>query len=86
MTSSYSYTDALRQAQQEARKELERNREVTKELIAIPTVSIPIEEYTELLKRDAWLSSLEAAGVDNWEGISYAYEIHREDHPDSEEN
>lgn len=30
----------------------------------------------ELEKRDAWLSALEAAGVDNWQGIDVAYEIH----------
>ncbi|QTU45606.1 hypothetical protein F3K20_12690 [Streptomyces scabiei] len=30
----------------------------------------------ELEKRDAWLSSLEAAGVDNWEGYDGAREIH----------
>jgi hypothetical protein len=49
-------------------------------------ITITLEEYNRLLRRDAWLDSLEAAGVDNWEGISYAHEIHREDHPDSEEN
>jgi hypothetical protein len=30
----------------------------------------------ELEKRDAWLSSLEAAGVDNWSGMEYAIELH----------
>lgn len=30
----------------------------------------------ELEERDAWLSSLEAAGVDNWEGYDSAREIH----------
>lgn len=30
----------------------------------------------ELEERDAWLSSLEAAGVDNWEGYDNAREIH----------
>lgn len=30
----------------------------------------------ELEQRDAWLSSLEAAGVDNWEGYDGAREIH----------
>jgi hypothetical protein len=29
----------------------------------------------ELEKRDAWLSALEAAGVDNWQGIDYAREL-----------
>lgn len=30
----------------------------------------------ELEKRDAWLTALEAAGVDNWQGIDVAREIH----------
>lgn len=30
----------------------------------------------ELEQRDAWLSALEAAGVDNWEGMDTAREIH----------
>jgi hypothetical protein len=30
----------------------------------------------ELEKRDAWLSALEAAGVDNWQGIEVAHEMH----------
>jgi hypothetical protein len=30
----------------------------------------------ELEKRDAWLSALEAAGVDNWQGIEVAIEMH----------
>jgi hypothetical protein len=30
----------------------------------------------ELEKRDAWLSALEAAGVDNWQGIEVANEMH----------
>ena len=33
------------------------------------------EEYIELSKRDQWLTALEAAGVDNWDGIDYAVEI-----------
>lgn len=33
------------------------------------------ERIAELEKRDAWLSALEAAGVDNWEGWDHAVEI-----------
>ncbi|MFH9014004.1 hypothetical protein ACH4C6_21815 [Streptomyces sp. NPDC017943] len=32
-------------------------------------------ELAELRKRDAWLSALEAAGVDNWEGYDHAREL-----------
>ena len=39
------------------------------------TVTISRGEFNELMERDAWLSCLEEAGVDNWEGISYAYEL-----------
>lgn len=42
------------------------------------TVEIYIEEYLELKDRSDWLAALEEAGVDNWEGISFAYEIYEE--------
>jgi hypothetical protein len=32
-------------------------------------------ELAELRERDRWLSALEAAGVDNWQGIDYAREL-----------
>ena len=42
------------------------------------TVTISKKEY-ESLKEDArWLQCLENAGVDNWPGIDYAYELKRE--------
>lgn len=43
------------------------------------TVTITKDEYDERLERDAWLSCLEAAGVDNWEGWDYAREMYREE-------
>ena len=42
------------------------------------TISIPRNEYEELLERSAWLSALEAAGVDNREGKDAAQEIYDE--------
>lgn len=39
------------------------------------TISIPLARYKELLEAENMLSSLEAAGVDNWEGYSYACEL-----------
>ncbi len=42
------------------------------------TVTISKKEY-ESLKEDArWLQCLENAGVDNWQGIDYAYDLKRE--------
>ena len=38
-------------------------------------VTIPRIEYEQLLKESNWLSCLEAAGVDNWEGIDDAMDI-----------
>ena len=32
----------------------------------------------ELEKQADWLSALESAGVDNWQGIDFAYEIMRD--------
>jgi hypothetical protein len=40
-----------------------------------PKVEISESLYRELLERDAFLSALEAAGVDNWDGYSYAREL-----------
>lgn len=36
---------------------------------------LSVEEYTRLLERDEFLSALEAAGVDNWEGYDAAIRI-----------
>ena len=38
-------------------------------------ITITKEEFEYLIKRDDWLSCLEIAGVDNWDGISCAYEM-----------
>lgn len=38
-------------------------------------VSIPINDYHEMLDRLKFLDALESAGVDNWEGFSFAHEI-----------
>ena len=42
-------------------------------------VTISKAEYERLLDRDLWLDYLEAAGVDNWDGISYAHELMNDD-------
>ena len=39
---------------------------------AMDTVEITKKEYDQLIKDSEWLSCLEAAGVDNWEGIDEA--------------
>jgi len=36
------------------------------------TVTLTNAEYEELIERDAFLCDLEGAGVDNWDGYSYA--------------
>lgn len=42
------------------------------------TITITVKEY-ETLKNDAlWVQCLEEAGVDNWAGIDFAYEIRSE--------
>ena len=33
------------------------------------------EDLDDLLSDSTWLQCLEAAGVDNWQGISYAHEL-----------
>lgn len=39
-------------------------------------VSISRERYDELIKAESWVDSLEAAGVDNWDGYEFAREIY----------
>lgn len=43
------------------------------------TVVISKEEYESLLEDSLWLEALNAAGVDNWEGYSYAIEYFRDE-------
>lgn len=43
--------------------------------MAVDAVTVPLEKYARLLERDDWLECLEAAGVDNWEGIEEAIRI-----------
>lgn len=38
-------------------------------------VTIKKSEYARLIKREEWLECLEAAGVDNWQGIDEAIQI-----------
>lgn len=42
------------------------------------TIIILKERYEELLETERWLAALENAGVDNWTGIDFARELHRE--------
>jgi|14_taG_2_1085336.scaffolds.fasta_scaffold00117_60 hypothetical protein len=42
------------------------------------TIEIYVERYNALLKAEAFLDALIAAGVDNWEGSDYAREIMEE--------
>ena len=39
------------------------------------TVTISKEEYQELLENSQFLSALQAAGVDNWDGYEHAQDI-----------
>ena len=41
-------------------------------------VTIPAEEYQDLLDTQLWADCLEGAGVDNWDGYSYAVEAYQE--------
>ena len=39
------------------------------------TITIPKKEYDELMHDSLFLSCLDAAGVDNWDGYDYAREM-----------
>ena len=47
-------------------------------------ISILKEEYFYLLERSEFLACLEDAGVDNWQGYSYAREEYNKTHKDGE--
>ena len=52
--------------------------------MSVKMVEITEEEFDRLQERDDFLSALECAGVDNWEGIDEAHEILREWQEDSD--
>ena len=39
-------------------------------------IVLPKKTFESLIESQRWLSALESAGVDNWDGIEYAHEIH----------
>lgn len=41
-------------------------------------VIISQEQYDELIEDQNWLRHLEACGVDNWDGYSYAQETYED--------
>lgn len=43
------------------------------------TITISKMEYESLLEDARWLRALEDAGVDNWDGYSFACELMEED-------
>jgi hypothetical protein len=47
-------------------------------------IEVSQKEYNDLQRRSEWLSYLEAAGVDNWEGYDIAYDMAKEDDPEFE--
>ncbi len=48
------------------------------------TVTISTDEYEKLLNKKTWLQCLENAGVDNWDGMEFAYEEYRSLVPDDD--
>jgi hypothetical protein len=48
------------------------------------TVTIPKKVYERLKEDSRVLAALEAAGVDNWEGYSYAFEDEDDEEEDDE--
>jgi hypothetical protein len=46
------------------------------------TITIPLSEYNSLRESAEWLGYLEAAGVDNWSGVEYAFELKHQDNPE----
>lgn len=42
------------------------------------TITIPVEDYNELVRDQNFLNALYAAGVDNWEGYEIAQEANED--------
>lgn len=42
------------------------------------TITISLMEYNTLVEDSNFLTCLRSAGVDNWEGCDYAYDIYEE--------
>lgn len=51
----------------------------------ITYVLVEETEFADLQESADWLRHLENAGVDNWEGISFAYELQREEKGEEED-
>ena len=49
-------------------------------------VTIPKKKSDQLVKDSEWLSYLNAAGVDNWEGIDQAFDMMKENENGNDEN
>lgn len=43
------------------------------------TVTISIDDYSELVRDSKFLSALGAAGVDNWDGYDFALDMMEDD-------
>ena len=48
------------------------------------TITISMDVYNSLVEDSQWLASLENAGVDNWSGIDFAQDLHRESYPEED--
>lgn len=47
--------------------------------MALEKVTITVQEYRQLLKQELMLECILGAGVDNWQGYSFAMEEFREE-------
>lgn len=50
--------------------------DVAKAMTGGGDVTITREEYERFVEESAWLSALNQAGVDNWDGVDFAQEIY----------
>ena len=54
--------------------------------MSVKLIEITEEEFGRLQERDDFLSALEAAGVDNWDGYYEAHRIQKEWYGESDED
>lgn len=59
----------------EVLKQIQENKKTT----SWEFVTLPVNTYKELLEKQEWLEYLIAAGVDNWDGIEYAFELQEQE-------
>jgi len=67
--------DCYEEEQAQRIRDLEKRIEEGKNKMKEESITITKKEYSDLKRKALWLHCLEDAGVDNWSGIDFAYDL-----------